>query len=161
VLDNVPPDPSGVRVGDTLDTVKAKHPDFRAGVDDDGSPYLIGKASPSVAVVYSFEEGRVSRFQWGTKPLESAPERPPLTEPSGTSPAEAILDVQKNESDGTAWEYRYIAFHPCADGARWQLKEQSLLRVNGRSYDLLRVVCSTTKARRDFFFDITSYFGKP
>lgn len=160
VLENVPPDPTGVRVGDTLEAVKTKHPDFRAGVDDDGAPYLIGKASPTVAVVYSFEGGRVSRFQWGTKLPADRPELSPLSEPSGASPSNAILDVQKNEADGTAWEYRYLAFHPCADGSRRQLKKQALVNDRGRSYDVLHVVCPATKAERDFFFDITSYFGK-
>ena len=158
--DNLPADPSGVRVGDTLDAVKAKHPDFRSGVNDDGSPYLIGKASPAVAVVYTLANGRVSSFQWGTKLAGDLPELAPISEPTGTSASAAVLDVQKNETDGVAWEYRYIAFHPCADGQRWQPKKQSLLTDHGRPYDRLHVVCPTTNAERDFFFDIASYFGK-
>jgi hypothetical protein len=72
------------------------------------------------------------------------------------------VDLQQNESDGVAWEYRFLAFHPCADAdhGRWQLKNQALLHANGRAYDRLHVVCPPTKAERDFYFDISSYFGK-
>jgi hypothetical protein len=160
VAGNVPADPSGVRIGDTLAAVKAKHPEFRSGVDDDGSPYLIGNASPGVAVVYTLANDRVSGFQWGTKVAADLPELPPISEPTGISAPAAVLDVQRNETDGVAWEYRYIAFLPCADGQRWQLKNQSLLTDHGHAFDRLHVVCPTSKAERDFFFDIASYFGK-
>lgn len=160
ILDNVPPDPSGVRVGDTLESVKAKHPDFRENVDDDGSRSLQGPISSNVGALYTFSGDRLQGFYWGTPPSGALPELSPIVGPAGDSQLSAILDLQDNETDGTAWEYRYLAFHPCAGDARWQLQRQELISGSGRAYDRLHVVCPTTKEERDFYFDITSYFGK-
>lgn len=159
VVTTVPPDPSGVRLGDTLETVKAKHPDFTQTTSD-GQPVLTGKTSPAVAAVYSFTANRVESIQWGIRLNPELPDLPRITLPSGDSPANAIADVQQNETDGVAWEYRYLFFHPCSGEARWKLKAQALLHENGRSYDRLTVVCPANNAQRDYYFDITSYFGK-
>jgi hypothetical protein len=83
-----------------------------------------------------------------------------LTAPSGEAIASANLDLQPNESDGVTWEYRYLAFHPCSQAASWKLQRQSLLHDGARAYDDLHVVCPPTKAERDFYFDVTRYFGK-
>ena len=50
---------------------------------------------------------------------------------------------------------------PGAQDARWVFKRQSLIRVDDRPYDVLHVACSSTGEERDYFFDISSYFGKP
>ena len=163
VLQNVAPDPSGIRLGDTLDRVKAKHADFTVRSGENGEPLIFGKISDRTVAAYSFENGRVFRMNWVNTALRSdLPELVPLKDPPGDSFASAIADVQQNEADGISWEYRYLAFHPCADGddGRWKLQNQSLLHANGRAYDRLHVVCPATKAERDFYFDISSYFGK-
>ncbi|MGC1379937.1 MAG: hypothetical protein WA814_02795 [Candidatus Baltobacteraceae bacterium] len=157
----VPPDPSGAQIGATFDSVKAAHPGFHAETDQDNNPILVGRISPQVGAAYTFVDNRLRMLQWDTQAPENLPELAPLSDPEGTSVATAILDAQKNESDGVAWEYRYLAFHPCAENARWIMQNQSLVNDNGHAYDRLHVVCSTTKAERDFFFDIGSYFGKP
>jgi hypothetical protein len=160
ILDNVPPDPSGAHLGDTLENVKSRHPDFHQDVDEDGLPVLIGRISTTVGAEYAFKNGRLVSFFWRMPPTASQPAQPPLSLPAGDSVASAILNLQQNETDGVAWEYRYLAFHPCADSARWQLKNQSLMQNGGRAYDRLHVVCPTTKAELDFYFDITSFYGK-
>ena len=156
----VPPDPSGVLIGDPLDGVKALHPDFHYDTPAGDRPTLSGRASPSVGVVYEFAGDRVQSFQWGMALAPGAPDRPDLVQPSGNSIADAILDVQTNESDGVDWEYVYLSYHPCDGTTRWALHQQSLMNEGGRAYDRLHVVCPTTKSERDFYFDITSYFGK-
>lgn len=162
VLPNVAPDPSGVRLGDTLAAVKAKHPNFNLTDAEIGTTQLSGRVSPTVGVIYTFAENRVRSMHWSTKLDASLPKQPPLTTPKGNSFATAISDVQRNENDGVAWEYQYLAFHPCADGdnGRWKLQNQALLHDKGRSYDVLHATCPATKAQREFYFDITSYFGK-
>jgi hypothetical protein len=134
LLKTTPPDRSGVRLGETIAAVKAQHPEFRPGTDEDGNAYLMGKPVPDSVAVYTFQSGRLSAFQWGTKPPEG-PQLQAIAEPAGRSPAEAILDLQKNESDGVAWEYLYLAFHRCADNQHWSMKSQSLLSVKGHPYD--------------------------
>jgi hypothetical protein len=159
-VENVPPDPSGVRIGDSRESVQAKHPDFASGHDDDNDPTLEGRVG-DFYVFYRLAGDRVANFHWG-RPFNPVA-TPPLTEnpePTGDSFDDAVLDVQANEMDGTAWEYRYLAFHPCADGVEWKPATQSLVHNAGRAYDILHVVCPATNAERDFYFDITPYFGK-
>lgn len=81
--------------------------------------------------------------------------------PSGDSPATAIVDPETNESAGVDWEYRFLRAHPCDGETAWKLQQQALVNAGNRVYDKLHVVCPTTKIERDFYFDITSYFGKP
>lgn len=161
VLDNVAPDPSGVRLGDTLESVKSAHPDYNAAVDAEGRPTLVARFSDAVDVIYVFQNGRLRSFQWTTRVHGAPPALPQLTAPTGDSLFAAVLDKQSNEGDGVAWEYRYLAFHPCSGDTRWQIKDQSLMHAGGRAYDRIAVVCPPTNAERDFYFDITSYFGKP
>jgi hypothetical protein len=160
VLENVPADPFGVHLGDTLENVKAKHPDFRGDVDEDGNPFLVGRISSTTGVEYSFQNDRVRAFQWATPAPTGNAALAPLAVVSGDSTSSAILDMQQGETDGVAWEYRYLAFHPCTENAHWQLKSQSLLNDGGRAYDKLHVVCPPTKTERDYYFDITNYYGK-
>lgn len=159
VLANAPPDPFGVRLGERLDKVRAAHPDFRGDLDDEGNPFLVARASATIGVEYSFENNRVRRFQWAV-PVPAGTPLAPLTAATGDALSSAILDVQESETDGVAWEYRYLAFHPCAEDVRWQLQKQSLLNAGGRAYDRLHVVCPATKSERDYYFDVTSYYGK-
>lgn len=160
VLDNVVADPSGVRLGDTLETVKSAHPDYHSAIDPDDRPLLAVRISPTTNASYVFDNGRLRSFQWTTTAQTARPALPPLTAPTGDSLFAAILDKQFNESDGVAWEYRYLAFHPCSGDTRWQIKSQSAMHASGRAYDRLHVVCPATNAQRDFYFDITSFFGK-
>jgi hypothetical protein len=157
----VPPDPSGVHLGDTLASVKALHPDFHAETDEDGVPELVGNVSnPTAGIVYDFKNERVRNFQWGILVDKALPELPPIAGPAGDSVDSAILDLQKTESTGVNWEYLYLGFHRCDNGTPWTLQKQSLFHSGGRAYDRLHVVCPATKAERDFYFDISSYFGK-
>jgi hypothetical protein len=160
VLDNVAPDPSGVRLGDTLENVKSAHPDAHSAIDQDGRPTLLVRISDAVGAEYIFENGRLRSFQWTIAASGSPPALPPIAAPTGDSLFAAILDKQANETDGVAWEYRYLAFHPCSGDTRWQIKSQTLMHAGGRAYDRIEVVCPATNAERDFYFDITSYFGK-
>jgi len=68
--------------------------------------------------------------------------------------------MMRNETDDVAWEYRYLAFHPCDKDTRWRLIHQSVVKQGEHAYDRLHVVCPTTKAERDFYFDNIAYFGK-
>ena len=157
----VPPDPSGVRLGDTLESVKAKHPGFRSDTGDDGAPRLVGRGpGTSTAIMYEFAGGRVRVFEWSSPVPDSAPVLPGLTEPAGDSLPTALLDAQKDETSGVHFEYMYVGYHPCDDKTPWHFEHQALLNENGRAYDRLHVLCPTTKAERDFYFDITPYFGK-
>jgi hypothetical protein len=158
---NVPPDPSGVQLGDTMQTVKQLHPNFTLGKGDQGEPVIFG-AGPlrDSVVVYDFDHGRVHSFDWQMKLPANLPTLPPISEPDGTSVANAILDVQANESAGMHWEDLFISFQPCDTQALWQQTGQGIDWVQGHPYDVNHVVCPTTKVKRDFYFDIGNFFGK-
>jgi hypothetical protein len=157
---NVPADPSGVRLGDTLESVKAVHSKFRSETTDDGAQLLVGPVGDSTEATYEFKDGRVRSFQWTLPVADDAPAQPQLAMPPGDSIATAILDAQKDESNGVRWEYMYLAFTTCDGETSWKSKGQALITSGGRAYDRLHAVCPTTKAERDFFFDINAYFGK-
>jgi hypothetical protein len=157
--ENIPPDPSNVKVRDTFESAKAKHPEFELKQDDSGSQTLEGSVD-HVRVSYRIVADRVTAISWIRLSGLSSQAVPGIGNPAGDSFDDAILDVQANEMNGTAWEYRYLAFHPCADNSRWKLAKQSLAQKAGKSYDILHVVCPATNAQRDFYFDITPYFGK-
>jgi hypothetical protein len=158
---NVPPDPSGVRLGDTLQSVKTVHPGFRMETTDDGATQLVGRVGDTgVDATYEFKDGRVRSFQWTQPVADEAPAHPSLTMPAGDSPGTAILDMQKDERSGVEWEYMYLAFTPCDGDARWKTQQQSLVNSGGHAFDRLHVICPATKAERDFYFNIDAYFGK-
>jgi hypothetical protein len=159
-FESVPPDPTGVRLGDSLESVKKLHPEFHAEAADDGSPQLVGEVTnPTAGVVYEFQSGRVRSFQWGM--LDAGlPELPGLADPAGDSTATSVLDLQKTESQGTNWEALYLGYHRCDERSTWEVKQQSVERENGHVYDRLHVICPTTKSERDFYFNIDAYFGK-
>jgi hypothetical protein len=158
-LEAAPPDPSGVHIGDSLESVKVKHPDFQLKRDDDGNAVLVGMANGN-RISYQITNGTVTNFIW-TDPIDHGlPALTGIADPSGDSFANAILDVQSGESEGVSWEYRYLTAHRCAADDRWKLQQQSLLQHEGRAYDRLHVICPSTKTERDFYFDITPYFGK-
>ncbi len=161
-LENVPADPSGVHLGDTIQTVEQLHPSFKTETGDQGEPMLIGPGPlPDTAVIYDFDQGRVHSFAWQMEVPAGLPALPMLTEPDGSSMSNAIVDVQSDEFAGVHWEYLFIAFQPCDGNTAWRPSgEQALLSEHQRTYDRDHVVCPTTKAERDYYFDISSYFGK-
>jgi hypothetical protein len=157
---NVPPDPSGVHLGDTMQTVKQLHPNFSTG-SDHGQPVIFGTGPlPNSIVVYEFAGGRVHSFDWQMKLPAGAPELPPISEPDGSSVANAILDVQANESAGEHWEDLFIADQQCDTQAQWQENGQGIFWSQGHPFDIDHVVCPTTKVKRDFYFDISNFFGR-
>lgn len=161
VLQDVPADPSGARLGDTIGDVEKLHPGFAARTNEDGVPELAGRTDDGrCGVVYSFANGRLRQFLWTTKLPDGTAPLPALSLPDGTSPATAILDAQKTETTGVRWEYVFISYHPCDGQTEWKLKQQGVRRHEAHVYDVLHVVCPATNAKRDFFFDITPYFGK-
>ena len=77
----------------------------------------------------------------------------------GTSFDDAIVIVADNERTGVDAEYAYLRAHPC-DGGAWKLSKQALVRNGGKPYDVLSVTCGGGAPKRDFYFDISSFFGK-
>jgi hypothetical protein len=159
-VEAVPSDPSNVSIGESLESAETKHPDFKMAEDSTGATVLAGDLPGGVWVRYRIVNDRVAEFSWNVNRTQSSPALAEIADPAGDSFANAILDMQSDESAGVEWEYRYVAFHFCAEKVHWKMQSQSLLRHEGRAYDRLHVICPATNAERDFYFDITPYFGK-
>jgi hypothetical protein len=152
----VPPDPSGVHLGDSMASVKRLHPAFRTESAEDGSPQLVGDvADPAAGVVYEFQEGRLRSFQWGILDVVG-PDLPVLSEPTGESAATAVLTKQRTANQVSTWESIYLGYHRCDARVRWNVVRQSVVHDDGHAYDRLELRCPSTKAVRDFYFDITA-----
>jgi hypothetical protein len=162
---SMPPDPSGIVLGQTIEEVVAKHPRAQRSVEGDWV-WLVETVSghPDIKVAYKFfltgrlvSIGYLRTSSSGAKPPSDA--LPALAEAAGDSYENAIVDGQKHEMTGVDWEYLYLALHPCAPNQRWKTQRQSLQRHENRVYDVLHVACPSTNVERDYFFDITSYYG--
>jgi hypothetical protein len=80
----------------------------------------------------------------------------------GASLADAIVIKATNEEAGVRAEYAYLALHACdASGAgKWIAPQQSLVSSGGKNYDKVSARCSVNNFTRDFYFDVSSFFGK-
>ena len=109
-----------------------------------------------------------------SSPPSEPPRPPPLSAPDKHEawkgrdatvyeiPSMNMLEViASSESAGVDAEYQWLRTQHCGDGGtgNWTTHEQSLLDHDGRTYDVLHCVCSTTGEAHDFTFDITQYFG--
>ncbi len=160
-LSTLPTDPRGAVLGQTVDEVArqlSEKPPSLSGLNAIDTT----DASSGLRVRYEFRGGRLNSIQWSRPPAQDAAgaELSAIAEPAGDGFTTAILDVQPDETRGVRWEYLYLAAHHCDGATRWQKTSQALATHDRSKYDILHVVCPTTKAERDFYFDITPYFGK-
>lgn len=165
-LDPSAPLPSmlGVTLGDPILAVEKLPKDqfVTGGKQDDGgiaAVYNIG------GLTYTFTADGTGKITWLRAQLPDAAASeltasiPPVLH-GGTSQADAIIDDAPGEMVGVHAEYVYLSLHTCGNGGTWKTKQQSLLHDGKRSYDLMSETCSDGSTSRDFYFDITGYFGK-
>ncbi|HEX3466771.1 MAG TPA: hypothetical protein VHT05_01580 [Candidatus Elarobacter sp.] len=165
-LTGVEADPSGIRLGQTRSEIATARPGAKPWTDDDGNVHLQEQIDDARGLVadYRFSGDRLVADTWLVDEEKDGPPLPgavPYADPAGDSPATAILDAQTRERDGIDWEYVYLRFHPCGGAATWRATGQSVTRVGDRWFDVLQATCPDGGATRTFFFDITSFFGKP
>ncbi|HEY8313787.1 MAG TPA: hypothetical protein VIG51_06395 [Candidatus Baltobacteraceae bacterium] len=155
-------DPSalGVHFGDTAKELLAIGKDrfISAGSagdgtfrGDDGLEYTFGMTAAKVTTILA----RLPKDRLDVLPAyTSAP-----TLHGGASYADALVVKAANEDVGVRSEYAYIMMHPCA-GGRWKTTHQTLDKHDGVFYDKLSAQCDAGKGNRDFYFNISDYFGK-
>jgi len=73
----------------------------------------------------------------------------------GSSYDHAIVIMEKNEATGTAAEYIWLR----KNFPGYKVNGQSLMYHDKKPYDLLRITLADG-TRRDFYFDISNFFGK-
>ena len=80
----------------------------------------------------------------------------------GNTMEDAIIITASSSFIGVPAEYDYIRIQCGQEGSDWILESQSLLEpdgADGKHYDLLTVKLKDGTLR-EFYFDISSFFGK-
>ena len=78
----------------------------------------------------------------------------------GSSVEEAVrISGIADNTKGVAAEYDYLQKLLGPRGVRWNVKQQRLIARDNRYFDVLTVMLPDG-AQREFFFDITEFFGK-
>lgn len=80
-------------------------------------------------------------------------------EKSGESIEEAIILDAKNEDEGVSKEYEYVESKFGVYGVDWQRGSQSLMEVDGKTYDEISLDFPDGSSKK-IYFDITSWYGR-
>jgi hypothetical protein len=162
-----PPAALGITVGDPPSKVLALGQDrFVTALKDgdDTTGIYRGDDGLQYGFTTSYAAGNITQVLARLDPAK-AQALPATTAPQpilhgGTSFDDAIIIRAPSESVGVKSEYVYLAVHRCADGGRWQSKDQKLQTHAGTPYDVLTVKCSGDNSVSTFYFNIAGYFGK-
>lgn len=77
----------------------------------------------------------------------------------GKSILDAVVINAQTQSIGIPAEYEYVEMQCGPQDIAWQLKDQALVDTqNGKFYDLLSIQLKDGSSR-EFYFEITSFFG--
>lgn len=156
-------DAAGGAVGDAWEALERRRGKPTNTGHIEGADIAVYVASDGSRTRYEIVGGKVNAILLSASPDDVARfVRNPgtgIVEHDGDSAAHAIVVLQRSEKLGVDWEYVYLAYHPCDESTRWKLAKQALIQGTP-SYDRLDVVCPGNGAKRSFFFDITSFFGK-
>jgi len=79
---------------------------------------------------------------------------------SGESADNPIVIMAEDEITGVQMEYMHIEAERCDCGGKWEVLEQALIEHDGKPYDQIRVRCERCGLERDFFFDISAFYGR-
>jgi len=79
---------------------------------------------------------------------------------AGESADNPIVIMAEDEITGVQMEYMHIEAERCGCGGRWEVLEQALIEEDGRPIDRIHVRCEKCATERDFYFDISSFFGR-
>lgn len=64
------------------------------------------------------------------------------------------------ETIGIETEHSYLSYHGCTFFFGAHVTHQALLTHNGKQYDRLTLSGCRGDGNRDYYFDITSFYGK-
>lgn len=79
---------------------------------------------------------------------------------SGETIEDAVIINATNTSSGVAAEYRYVSRRCGRPDADWTLVSQALQELeDGRHYDILTVRLKSGEVK-EFYFDISPFFGR-
>jgi len=127
---------------------------------DDGASIAYGEAA-GIRWFYSLDNGAVTGIEV-SKPLPPPVPAQIVVDGShdGSRVDRAMIVKATTQTESTNAELAYLHGLQCESGGNWQVSGQELVPAGGRFFDLYHVTCSTTKAVRDYYFDITSSYGK-
>lgn len=152
-------DPSGGALGMSAQALQSARGTPLATYDG-GASIAYGEAA-GVRWFYSLDNGSVSGIEL-SKPLPPPVPAQVIADAShdGSRVDRAMIVKASKQTDSTNAELEYLHTLQCDSGGSWQVSGQELIPAGGRFFDLFHVTCSTSKAVRDYYFDVTSSFGK-
>ncbi len=160
------PSALGVHLGDPLSAVSAIRKDrfVRTDQTPDG-PSMIYSDNHGLFYAFLVVDGKVAQItalmsnNW-TAYLGASTARPAIH--GGASFDDAIVIKAASEDAGVRAEYAYLSLHACdpSGTGKWIAPQQSLVTSGGKSYDKVSARCSVNNSSRDFYFDVSSFFGK-
>jgi len=127
---------------------------------DDGASIAYGEAT-GIRWFYSLDGGVVTGIEV-SKPLPPAAPAEVIVDAShdGSRVDRAMIVKATTQEDATNAELSYLHGLQCENGGSWQVTGQELVPAGGKFFDLYHMACTTTKAVRDYYFDVTSSYGK-
>jgi len=127
---------------------------------DDGASIAYGEAA-GVRWFYSLDGGAVTGIEV-SKPLPPAAPAQILVDAShdGSRVDRAMIVKATTQEEATNAELAYLHGLQCDSGGSWQVSGQELVPAGGKFFDLYHTTCTTSKAVRDYYFDVTSSYGK-
>lgn len=153
----------GVRLGDDANVLAGLKRSHHIGTPDDMA-HGVGPFRSDDGLDYYFDSDRVVTAIDAHLPAERRatlqPNTMPLKPHTGSSFDDAVIIKADNDDVGVRWEYEFLSYRRCSisQGARIQ---QALLTHKGKPYDMLTVSnCAQPSADGDYYFDISSFFGK-
>lgn len=152
-------DPMGGAMGMSAQSLQATRGTPLATYDD-GASIAYGEAT-GVRWFYSLDNGAVSGIEV-SKPLPPAAPAEIVVDAShdGGRVDRAMIVKASTQTDATNAELAYLHDLRCDGGGSWQVTGQELVPAGGKYFDLYHVACTTTKAVRDYYFDVTGSYGK-
>ena len=141
-------DPSGIALGMSESAVLRKH----------GRTY---RDRSGYVWTYRFASGKLDAITVSVparQEVQPAPSPPPLH--GGTSFDDALTNGAVDEASSAHNEEAFMQSTRCNGSGEWRELLQSLVQHNGKPFDVIKAACSAGNQVREFYFDISSSFGK-
>lgn len=78
----------------------------------------------------------------------------------GSSVEQAVIIEAPDSFTGVDAEYQFLSEHLGRRDVDWTVVKQANLRVKDREYDRITVELKPSGKKVDYYFDITSFYGK-
>jgi hypothetical protein len=169
-----PVDPYGIALGDTADRLSELRGQPQRYDDEGGGEFTSYYGRPSeVRWAYGLRDGKIFaigvvlpyRIVRATGVAAAVPTPRPSDAPTPPPPDASELDraVKVTPDDVAAdnqFEYAFVQKTQCGTADHWTPIGETIFNTKRRNFSKIDAVCTSTGAKRSFYFDITLVFGR-